>query len=126
MRGSPQLDFRRTDVREYLEQVVPPRRWPLRLAATAAAVFLAVMVASKSEDRLYLLTEGLAAPPDGRTYQAWIMGDEIHSAGLLDPDEGRASLDVHGINAGQALGITVEPEGGSDQPTSQPLMSFEL
>lgn len=150
-----------------------PRRWPLRLAATAAAVFLAVaaslgvllareqdalevaraqsqavtetlraddatvttvedsgarmtMVASKSEDRLYLLTEGLAAPPDGRTYQAWVMGDENHSAGLLTPDDGRASLDVHGINAGQELGITIEPAGGSDQPTTLPLMTFDL
>ena len=150
-----------------------PRRWPLRLATGAAAVFLAVaatlgvlltqqqdeldtaraqsqavseilqaddatvttvddsgarmtMVASKSEDRMYLLTEGLPAPPEGSTYQAWVMGDETHSAGLLNPDDGRASLDVHGINAGQALGITVEPEGGSDQPTTEPLMEFEL
>lgn len=150
-----------------------PRRWPLRLAATAAAVFLAVsaslgvllareqdaldaaraqtqavseilqaddatvttvdesgarmtMVASKSEDRMYLLTEGLPAPPAGRTYQAWVMGDENHSAGLLDPDDGRASLDVHGINAGQVLGITLEPEGGSEQPSTTPLMRFEL
>jgi anti-sigma factor RsiW len=150
-----------------------PRRWPLRLAATAAAVFLAVaaslgvllareqdaleaaraqtqavaeilraddatvttvnesgarmtMVTSKSEDRLYLLTEGLAAPPDGHTYQAWVIGDEFLSAGLLNPDDGRASLDVHGINAGRALGITIEPEGGSAQPSGEPVMTFEL
>jgi anti-sigma factor RsiW len=150
-----------------------PRRWPLRLTATAAAVFLAVaaslgvllareqdaleaaraqtqavaeilraddatvttvdesgarmtLVASKSEDRLYLLTEGLAAPPDGHTYQAWVIGDEFLSAGLLNPDDGRASLDVHGINAGQALGITIEPAGGSAKPSGEPVMTFEL
>lgn len=150
-----------------------PRRWPMRLATGAAAVFLAVaatlgvllvreqdaleaaqaqsqavaeilraddatvttvddsgarmtMVASKSEDRLYLYAKDLAEPPAGHTYQAWIMGDEFVSAGLLNLEDGQASLDVHGINAGRALGITIEPEGGSDQPTTQPLMRFDL
>lgn len=84
------------------------------------------MVASKSEDRMYLLTEGLPAPPEGSAYQAWVIGDETHSAGLLNPDDGRASLDVHGINAGQELGITVEPEGGSDRPTTKTVMRFQL
>lgn len=150
-----------------------PRRWPLRLATTAAAAFLAVaatlgvllaqqqddldavraqsqavaeilraddatvttvddsgarmtMVVSKSENRMYLYAKDLPAPPAGHTYQAWVMGDEFISAGLLTVADGQASLDVHGINAGNALGITVEPEGGSDQPTTVPLMEFEL
>ena len=84
------------------------------------------MVASKSEDRMYLYAKDLPAPPAGHIYQAWVIGDEFIPAGLLTVDEGQASLDVHGISAGNALGITVEPDGGSEKPSGEPLMRFEL
>lgn len=81
---------------------------------------------SKSADRMLLLTDDLEAAPSGHDYQAWTIGEQVRSAGLIQPESGKAALDVTGIEAADAVGITIEPEGGSDQPTTQPIMQFKV
>jgi anti-sigma-K factor RskA len=82
---------------------------------------------SKSENRMLLLTGDLPNPPSGKDYQAWTIGDEAtKSAGLIQPKDGSAALEVSGIDAAQQVGITIEPAGGSDQPTQKPIMAFEI
>jgi anti-sigma factor RsiW len=83
-------------------------------------------VSSKSADRMLLLSDDLSAPPEGKTYQAWTIGEQIKSAGLIEPADGKASLDVRGIAAAQQVGVTVEPAGGSQQPTSDPFLAFKV
>lgn len=83
-------------------------------------------VMSRSENKMLLLTNGLPAAPSGKDYQAWTIGDRIESAGLITPRDGRASLEVSGIDDAQLVGITIEPAGGSDQPTDEPIMKFAV
>ncbi|HEV7647777.1 MAG TPA: anti-sigma factor [Actinophytocola sp.] len=82
---------------------------------------------SKSANRMLLLTGDMPNAPSGKDYQAWTIGEEAtKSAGLIQPQGGKAALEVAGIDAAQQVGITLEPEGGSDQPTQQPIMTFEV
>lgn len=81
---------------------------------------------SVSADRMLLLSDDLRPAPGGSTYQAWTIGERIESAGLIEPTDGEASLDVRGIDAAQAVGITIEPAGGSEQPTTDPILTFEV
>lgn len=82
---------------------------------------------SKSANRMLLLSGDLKAPPSGHDYQAWtISGEQATSAGLIRPEDGKAALDVTGIDAADAVGITVEPAGGSEQPTTDPIMVFAV
>jgi anti-sigma-K factor RskA len=67
----------------------------------------------------------LSDPPPGREYQAW----GIHetgpvSLGLL-PNSGTIALrgDLTGATA---VAVTIEPKGGSDQPTTDPVMAANL
>lgn len=76
------------------------------------------------------LPENLSAPPSGSVYQAWFISTdgEARSAGVLD---GRASEDRLVLLEGPvldatAVGLTVEPEGGSVQPTSDPVAVVAL
>ena len=73
---------------------------------------------------------GLPPAPDGKTYQLWFVGaDEIaRSAGLLTPGEdGRGSMVLDGDpNAAAAVGLTLEPAGGSTRPTTDPLVVLAL
>jgi len=73
---------------------------------------------------------GLPPAPDGKTYQLWYVGpDQVaRSAGLLDADaDGHGSLLLQGdANAAAAVGMTVEPEGGSAQPTTDPVVVIAL
>lgn len=79
---------------------------------------------SVSADRMLLMSDDLANPPSGKTYQAWTIGAEIKSAGLIEPVDGKASLEVEGIDVADAVGITIEPAGGSKQPSAPPSKPF--
>jgi anti-sigma-K factor RskA len=67
-------------------------------------------------DEAYVLDDGLADLPDGRTYQLWRLdGGRATSIGLLDPDDGATAIDAQSPDA--RLAITEEPSGGSPAPT---------
>jgi anti-sigma-K factor RskA len=81
---------------------------------------------SVSADKALLLSDDMKAAPSGKTYQAWTIGAEVKSAGLIEPEDGKVALEVEGIDVAQAVGITVEPAGGSDRPSTKPFLTFEV
>ncbi|QSR33151.1 anti-sigma factor [Nocardioides sp. S5] len=87
----------------------------------------ATVVRSKSEDRAVISTEDMVSAPEGKAYELWfINGEEFTSAGLMsdDPDQ-TVVLDGSAADAA-AVGITVEPDSGSEQPTTDPIAVFDL
>ncbi|MGW0523794.1 anti-sigma factor [Crossiella sp. NPDC003009] len=71
-----------------------------------------------------LIASGLPAPPPGHVYQAWVIGPRgARSAGLLPA---AAPLVAAGVAPGDRIGLTVEPAGGSPQPTSLPVITTAL
>jgi anti-sigma-K factor RskA len=85
-----------------------------------------IALMSRSANKMLLLTDELPAAPSGKDYQAWTIGDEVRSAGLITPRDGRASLEVSGIDGAELVGITIEPTGGSAQPSADPIMKFAV
>lgn len=82
---------------------------------------------SRSENRMLVLTEGLASPPAGKDFQVWTDHDgTMVSAGLLNPENGEALLEISGFGDADAVGVTLEPDGGSETPTLPTLMLVEL
>lgn len=77
-----------------------------------------------SGDRVVVMGTDVAAPPDGKAYQLWMIdegADPVPAGMLSGTGEGGYWADTTGYEAGQALAVTVEPESGSQQPTSDPL-----
>lgn len=77
------------------------------------------VVYSPDLDRVGVSSSDLPDPGDGKTYELWLVVDDgVAPAGLFTPDDGevRQVLSVDDIET-QGFGITIEPEGGSDQPT---------
>jgi anti-sigma-K factor RskA len=98
----------------------------VQLAATEAYVEPAQMQAvyRESDGAMALIAESLEPADDGRTYQAWLIGDNGPvSAGVFVPDEdGTARLILDATwEPGSLIGVTLEPAGGSRQPTSDVL-----
>jgi anti-sigma factor RsiW len=62
--------------------------------------------------------------PSNRTYQLWIINDKgARSVGVLGRgDSGDISKLVDGVSKTDQIGLTVEPGGGSDQPTTKPVV----
>jgi anti-sigma-K factor RskA len=82
---------------------------------------------SRQRDKMVLLSTDLANPPDGKTYQLWgLEGQSRKSMGLVTPDNGEVAQAVSGLGDADAVAITVEPDGGSRQPTEPPAMSAKL
>lgn len=81
---------------------------------------------SASLGRAVLVTEDIAAPADGHTYELWfVRGDGAVSAGTFSVDGGHAIAALKGeMRSGDAIAVTVEPDGGSPtgQPTSDPFI----
>lgn len=78
------------------------------------------VVWSAALDQVVVIGNGLADPGAGNIYELWFLLDEgVAPAGLFRPDDNgvlRTVLDVDDID-GTGFGVTIEPAGGSDQPT---------
>ncbi|TGN63424.1 anti-sigma factor [Nocardioides eburneiflavus] len=88
----------------------------------------ATVVRSKSQDKAVITTEDMVPAPEGKDYELWFQtpDEDMVPAGLMpdDPDQ-TVVLDGSAAEA-IAVGITVEPDGGSDQPTTDPIALFDL
>lgn len=85
------------------------------------------VVTAYSLNQSAVLTEDLASAPQGQDYQLWFVSEDgsAVSAGLLPRDHDQFLLEGPPGEA-IAVGITLEPTGGSEQPTSEPLVAVPL
>lgn len=87
----------------------------------------ATLVWSGEEGKSALVTTGLPELPPDKTYELWyIRGDEATPAGTLVPSGAGATWRVleGTMAAGDTVGVTVEPKGGSTKPTTQPIVAI--
>jgi anti-sigma-K factor RskA len=84
------------------------------------------VVASASEGSAVVTLSGYSDIPADRVNQLWLMrpGAQPRSLGLFDGD---TPLVTTGLDkSATSLAVTVEPGGGSPQPTSQPVVQLAL
>ncbi|KQR17538.1 anti-sigma factor [Cellulomonas sp. Leaf334] len=76
-----------------------------------------------TDDRALFSATGLPDPGDDKAYQLWVVdADGAASAGVLADDAGAVRQLTDDFSTGDALAITIEPETGSTQPTTTPLV----
>jgi anti-sigma-K factor RskA len=75
-----------------------------------------------------LMASNLPAPPEGKTYEMWLIprtGNPV-PAGLFQSDAQGSALHMQRVTVDmastKAVAVTLEPAGGVQQPTSQPLI----
>lgn len=83
---------------------------------------------SPSKGQAAIVTHSMAAPPSGKVYELWLRNaaGRMNPAGLMTSAGDNKMLLTGNANGATAVGITVEPAGGSDQPTTTPIAMFEL
>lgn len=89
----------------------------------------ATLLISSSEDAAVVKMNGVPAPPEGKVYQMWLIpkdGSAPVSQGLMDEEALSKPAVVQGISSAAALGITVEPVGGSQSPTTPTVAAAPL
>ena len=83
----------------------------------------------QENQRIYLDAAGLPDPPRGKVYQVWSLTLNPLtpvSLGTLDSfiEDDNKIFEIENLNASEAFGITLEPEGGSASPTMEQLYTL--
>lgn len=72
---------------------------------------------------------GMSQPPSGQVYQLWMIedGQAVPGPTFMPDADGQATVQVTGDAAtAQAMAITMEPDGGSETPSTTPIMQGDL
>lgn len=80
---------------------------------------------------VYIAMHSLPQPPRGKVYQAWTLAKgakKVAPADTFVPDANGVAIVPLGVDARAmaAVAISIEPEGGSKQPTSKPIALVPL
>lgn len=85
-----------------------------------------VLVAnSKDAELAGVLTIAMPAPPQGKSYELWLIDTAGRATpeGLVAAGHGTTWNELAGgVGSARYLGMTIEPAGGSPQPTTQPIL----
>lgn len=84
-----------------------------------------VAIWSASLERSAITVHDMDAPPADHTYQLWYIDEAGHAvpAGTFDAGSNPQTVVLAGdMDAGDAIGITIEPTGGSSSPTTDPIL----
>ncbi|HEY9180913.1 MAG TPA: anti-sigma factor [Candidatus Baltobacteraceae bacterium] len=81
--------------------------------------------------RLYLAMDELPPPPKGKVYQAWTLhtgAKKMSPSSTFVPDAGGVAVVRIPVDAStvDAVAVSIEPDGGSKQPTSTPAFVLKL
>lgn len=84
------------------------------------------VVHSASEGKAVLVASGMKDLPEGKVYELWLQHDDVMvPAGLFENGSGTVLFEGD-PNTAQAAGITIEPAGGSPEPTTAPVALFDF
>ena len=87
----------------------------------------ATLVWSNKLGRSAVVLDGMSAPADGKTYELWYISGSIATpAGTFTPSGSSKEVQIlkGKMSAGDTVGITVEPAGGSKKPTTKPVVAI--
>lgn len=79
-------------------------------------------------DRAVLVAENMPPVPEGKSYQIWVIKDDIpRPSGIFEPKgDSIAAVVEKPVEGADAVAVTVEPEGGSKMPTTEPMLVGEV
>lgn len=82
---------------------------------------------SAQSGKAAVIAEGLPALAEDRAYELWLLSDEGAVPAGLIAATGQTSMNMlEDISGATHVGLTVEPAGGSPQPTTEPILLQEL
>jgi anti-sigma-K factor RskA len=96
-------------------------------AASISTGGTATLVWSDRLGRSAFIANGLAQLPGSKTYELWYIDSagKPTAAGLFEPTGARTWRVLDGsMVAGDVVGVTVEPAGGSKAPTTKPIVAI--
>jgi hypothetical protein len=114
---------RATEVQARADRLTELLAEPGARVASAAVTSGGTAVAVVTADAAIVTATGVAAPGTDEVYQLWVMRDGVPlRGGTTGVVDGTLEIGTDAYRTGDALALTVEPAGGSEQPTSEPVV----
>lgn len=103
-------------------------RQTFAMQGTGAASDTEAEVVELESGQAVVMAEDMPSPPEGSTMQIWVIEDGTpQPAGTFRPDSSMVAAPIEGsLEEADAVAITVEPSGGSDEPTTDPVLQTNL
>lgn len=80
------------------------------------------LISSAERDKAVVMADSLPELSPEQVYQLWIIDEEIRSADAFFDGSGAGQVHVlEGLESNAQIAITREPQGGSEQPSMEPL-----
>lgn len=99
----------------------------VKLQGSQATQDANVRLVKLQDGRAVLVAENLPPLGKDKTYQAWVIhGKNPAPSALLNSDNKVTTAPVTKLKGADMVAITIEPAGGSEAPTSPPMMSAKL
>jgi anti-sigma-K factor RskA len=98
------------------------------LEGSGAARQASVEVMILDNDRAVLMAEDMPPVPEDKTFQIWVIENDVPKpGGLFETGEEWVVTSVETpLDGADIIAVTVEPEGGSPQPTTDPMLTAKL
>ena len=95
------------------------QRYEVRVGEATATI-----IVSRSLDRAAIETTDMAPAPDGQDYQLWFAHADgsLTDAGVMPRVDDAAMVLSDVVDDAVGVGLTMEPAGGSAQPTTDPIV----
>lgn len=80
------------------------------------------------DNRAVLVAENMPSLPDDQTFQIWVIDEGgAKPSGIFQPNgDPVAAVVKQSLEGAETIAVTVEPAGGSSQPTTDPMLSVQL
>jgi anti-sigma-K factor RskA len=111
--------------RERMEQLLGAPDLAAAHAESAAGGTVTVSYSMEAQ-MMHIVPHDVPAPSSDESLQMWLIDEEgPHSLGLMSGEESEM-LEAVDLAEGVAFGVTIEPSGGSPEPTDDPIIVAEL
>lgn len=97
------------------------------MQGSGAASGTQARVIELDQSQAVLFAEDVPSISEDQTFQIWVIENGTpRSAGTFEPGNTVAAPITNSLQGAQTVAITVEPAGGSEQPTSDPVLQTDL
>ncbi len=115
-------------LREEVQDLQASQQRTIVLEGSGVAEGVRAEVVVLEGGRAVLIAQNMPPVPEDRTMQIWVIEDDVPRPGGLFEPEGKmvAAAITHPLRGADAIAVTVEPDGGSPEPTSDPMLTAKL